>query len=53
MSEKSLKKKLVRKPHFLGNPKCLGTNQGLFWKDKTKGYLNIDLNELQTLNMRE
>ena len=25
------------------NPDCLGNTQGVFWKEETKSYLNIDL----------
>ena len=36
------RQKFLRKPNFLNNQTCLGTNQGVFQKDETKGYLNVD-----------
>ena len=36
-------KKFLRKPILLNNQKCLGTNQGVFRKEKTKGYSNMNI----------
>ena len=36
-------KKFLRKPILLNNQKCLGTNQGVFRKEETKGYSNMNL----------
>ena len=35
-------KKFLRKPNFLKNKTRLGTNQGVFRKEETNGYLNIN-----------
>ena len=32
-------KKFLRKPFLLNHHKCLGANQGMFWKEETKGYV--------------
>ena len=36
------RKKILRKQFFLNHQKTFDTNQGVFQKDETKGYLNMN-----------
>ena len=49
------RKKFIWKPNLLKNHICLGTNQGVFWKGETKGYLNMkkQIVFIEKLNMYE
>ena len=38
------RKKFLGKPNSLRNKTCLGPKQGVYQKEKTKGYINMNLN---------
>ena len=41
-AKKLFKKTFLWKPNLLKKTEILGTNQGVFWKEKIKGFLNIN-----------
>ena len=40
--------KYLGKPFLLNHQKCLDTNQGVFWKEESKGYLNMNYKKIVT-----
>ena len=46
-----MRKEFLREPNLLKNQTCLGTKQGVFRKDKTEGYLLINLKKQNYTNL--